>query len=110
MSDQSFVAQIQQAEEEAADLVSQAQSKQGDDLVAHEQKLAQKRLKHLDTARDKAREKLKDQQSKAKDAYAKQMKEAEKEAKSIGKKMRKVRLKSALSAAEAYFLDLLGVK
>lgn len=109
MSDQSFITQIQEAEEQAEQRVADAKSKQGEDLLAYEQKLADDRAKKYEKSREKARIKLKEQQQKAKEVYKDQLQETDRESASIEKNAHE-RMSSTLSAAEAFLLDLLGVK
>ncbi len=107
MSDQSFIVQIQETEEEAALLVKKAQSKQADELVSFEQELTEKRSENFGKSRDKARVGLKDHQAKAKDTYSKLMSDADKEAKKIQNGTDE-KIPSAVNAAEHFLFELVG--
>lgn len=80
-----FLAQILEAEDQAANNVKKAQSKGHSDLQAHNKKGQQAKDKKVAQARESAREAVKDAQVQARKAYEADITEGQREAKLVGK-------------------------
>lgn len=107
LTDDHFLAKIQDTEKAAQEKLEKAKKKLAADLVKYEQKLENSLHEKLESVREKSKDKLKAKQADARKAYESQIEEGGRQVKQLEKDAEGV-IKKQIPLAQAYFLELLG--
>lgn len=107
LTDDHFLAKIQDTEKEAQKKLTKAKKKLADDLAKHEQKLQKSMHDKLEKSREKAKEKLKAKQADARKTYEKQTEEGARSVAQLEKDSEGT-VGKQIPLAQAFFLELLG--
>ena len=104
MSDKDFLAQIQAAEKENEESIEKAHRKADSDLQAYTKKLNDKKETNVKTAREAAKEKIKNRQVEARKVYEAKTQEGTRESAQIEKELTG-KLEKQVKLAETYFVS-----